>query len=111
MAKPYIISTSQPTAWFDLAEDFKDGDKLSEMFPEKEIPPGAEWYVSDWNKNAYDESGADWMVGEGEKQMRSRWMQAKGIGYFCAPIVAIDASNQHATYTGCEIQYETGNTI
>jgi len=111
LAKPYLISSSQPAAWFDLAEDFKEGDQLSEMFSKDDIAEGGEWYVSDWNRDAYDTSGADWMVGEGERQMRSRWMQAKGIGYFCAPIVAVDASTQHVTYTGCDVQYEAGNTI
>lgn len=111
LAKPYIISGSQPSAWFDLAEDFKDSNQLSAMFPDKEITPGGEWYVSDWCRDAYDFSGADWMVGEAEKQMRSRWMQAKGIGYFCAPIVAVDSDTQNVTYTGCDIQYEAGNTI
>jgi len=81
------------------------------MFSEIEIAEGGEWYVSEWNRDAYDTSGADWMVGEGERQVRSRWMQAKGIGYFCAPIIAVDASTQHVTYTGCDVQYEAGNTI
>lgn len=104
LARPYLMSGSQPAAWFDLAEDFREGDLLSEMFPDKDITQGSEWYTSDW----YD---AVWMVGEAEKQMRTRWMQAKGIGYFCAPVVAVDAYTQAVTYSGCDIQYETGNTI
>ena len=84
---------------------------LSEMFAEVDIAEGGEWYKSDWNRDAYDTSGANWFVGEGVKQVRSRWMQAKGYGYFCAPIIAVDASTQHVTYTGCDVQYEAGNTI
>jgi len=111
LAKPYLVSASQPAAWFDLSEDFYEGDMLSEMFAEVDIAEGGEWYKSDWNRDAYDTSGANWFVGEGAKQVRSRWMQAKGYGYFCAPIIAVDASTQHVTYTGCDVQYETSNTI
>lgn len=111
LARPYLISTSIPAAWFDLAEDFRTEDLLAEMFAQDDIATGAEWYFSDWNRDAYDTSGANWAVGEGERQVRSRWMQAKGCGYFCAPIVAVDADTAHVTYTGCDIQYETSNTL
>ena len=111
LARPFLISASIPAAWFDLAEDFRTEDLLAEMFSEDAITPGAEWYTGEWNVNAYDTSGSDWAIGEGERQVRTRWMQAKGCGYFCAPIVAVDASTQHVTYTGTDIQYETSNTI
>jgi len=111
LARPFLISASIPAAWFDLAEDFRTEEILSEMFKEDAITPGTEWYTGEWNKDAYDTSGSDWITGEGERQVRTRWMQAKGCGYFCAPIVAVDASTQHVTYTGCDIQYETSNTI
>ena len=111
LARPFLISTSIPAAWFDLAEDFRGEDLLSPMFDEKDITPGSEWYVGSWNIGPNDESGADWVVGEGLRQVRSRWMQAKGCGYFCAPIVAVDTRIQHVTYTGCDIQYETSNAL
>lgn len=111
LARPFLISSSIPAAWFDLAEDFKGDDVLSKMFDEQDIVPGAEWYTGDWNVGPDDESGSDWVVGEGLRQVRTRWMQATGYGYFCSPIVAVDASTQHVTYTGCDIQYETGNSL
>lgn len=111
LARPFLISTSIPAAWFDLAEDFRGEDLLSQMFHLDDITPGAEWYVGQWNVGPDDESGDDWVVGEGLRQVRSRWMQAKGCGYFCAPIVAVDTTIQHVTYTGCDIQYETSNAL
>ena len=111
LGRPYLLSASQPTAWFDLAEDFRTEDLLLKMFDAADYSGSGEWYVSDWCRDAYDFAGAEWFVGEGERQVRSRWMQARGVGYFCAPIVAVDASMQHVTYTGCDIQYEVGNTL
>lgn len=111
LARPYLVSTSIPAAWFDLSEDFRADELLSPMFTEQDIVQGAEWYTADWNRDAYDTGGSDWAVLQGQRQIRTRWMQARGIGYFCAPIVAVDASTQHVTYTGCDVQYEAGNTI
>lgn len=110
LARPYLVSEEQPEAWFGIDEDFMSREELSLMF--EHIPGGwAEWYTADWCRDAADHDGAEWCVRSGVRQLRSRWMQALGYGYFVAPKCYIQTSTQGVTYTGVDVQYEVGNAL
>ena len=110
LARPYLLSAGQPEAHFALSCDFMGGVALARMFDERPWG-GAEWYTGAWASDVLDTGGDTWSLPPGERQMRSRWMQATGCGYFVAPLVMVKTGNQSVTYTGCEVQYETGNTL
>lgn len=108
LAKPYLVSSSTPESWMGLVVDFRYAPELSVLShmleAEETLGGGATWYKSEWYEG-------EWGIGDSRRQVRTRWMQALGCGYFCAPIIQVETNTQTVTYAGVELQYEVGNTI